>query len=128
MLVVGGGAGLAISPFLTWVKVILLGNLSLFQLLDAAGRANSWAWAAVVAGGAAAVVVFRERNPSTVRGTGLAVGLLGGVLAIYALVDLRNELRDVHGLAAIGIGPYVAIGGCIAMAVGGWMAGSKRLG
>jgi len=128
MLVVGGGAALAISPFLTWVKVILLGNLSLFQLLDAAGRANSLAWAAVAAGTAAAVVAFRGRNPSTVRGTGLVVGLLGGVLATYALVDLRNELREVHGLAAVGTGPYVAIGGCIAMAVGGWMAGSKKLG
>jgi len=123
-VVIGGGAALAISPFLTWVKVILLGNLSLFQLFTAAGRSSGLAWGAVVAGGAAAILAFRRSSPSAVRGTALAVGLLGGALAIYALVVLRDELRDAHGLAVIGIGPYIAIGGCIAMVVGALM--SKR--
>jgi Protein of unknown function (DUF2510) len=126
VLVAAGGGALAISPFLTWVKVILLGDLSLFQLFDAADRGNGWAWGAVVAGIAAVVVALRERSPSTVRGTGLAVGLLGGALAVYALVDLRHELRDAQGLAQVGIGPYVAVAGCLAMAVGGWMAGQGR--
>lgn len=115
---IGGGLGLAISPFLTWVKVVLLGNLSLFQLFDAAGRSNGWAWAAVFGGGAAAFVTLRERNPSTVRGVGLGVGLLGGALALYALVDLRHDLSEAHGLAAIGIGPYLAVAACAAMVVG----------
>ena len=57
-----GGVALAVAPFLPWVKVILLGNLSLFQLFDAAGRGDGWAWAAVVGGGAAAVVALRERD------------------------------------------------------------------
>jgi Protein of unknown function (DUF2510) len=123
-IVIGGGVALAISPFLTWVKVILLGNLSLFQLFDAAGRSSALAWGAVVAGGAAAVVAFRDRNPTTIRGTGLVVGLLGGALALYALVDLREELREAHGLATVGIGPYIAVGGCLAMVIGALM--SKR--
>lgn len=124
MVVAGGGAALAISPFLTWVRVILLGNLSLFQLFTAAGRSSALAWGAVAAGGAAAIVALKESRPSAVRGTAMAVGLLGGVLALYALVDLRTELRDAHGLAEVGIGPYIAVGGCIAMVVGGLM--SKR--
>jgi uncharacterized protein DUF2510 len=127
MLVIGGGVALAVSPFLTWVKVILLGNLSLFQLFEAAERSDSWAWAAVVAGGAAAAVAFKERNPSTVRGTGLSVGLLGGVLATYALVGLRDELRDAHGLATVGLGPYIAVGGCAAMVIGAVMSKSTKL-
>jgi hypothetical protein len=126
MLVIGGGIGLAISPFLTWVKVILLGNLSLFQLFDAAGRSNGWAWAAVLAGGAAAAIAFRAQRPSTVRGAGLIVGLLGGALATYALVALRHDLRDAHGLAQIGIGPYIAVAGCIAMVIGAVMSKSSR--
>jgi hypothetical protein len=126
LLVIGGGIALAISPFLTWVKVILLGNLSLFQLFEAAGSSNAWGWAAVVAGGAAAAVAFKERSRSTVRGTGLSVGLLGGALAIYALVALRDELRDAHGLATIGFGPYVAVGGCVAMAIGAVMSKSTK--
>lgn len=124
MIVVGGGAAFAISPFLTWVRVILLGNLSLFQLFTAAGRSSALAWGAVIAGGAAAIVAFRKSSPSVVRGTALAVGLLGGALAVYALAVLRDELRDAHGLAVIGIGPYIAIAGCVAMVVGALM--SKR--
>lgn len=123
-LVIGGGLALAISPFLTWVKVILLGNLSLFQLFEAAGRSNGWAWAAVLAGLAAAFLAFKYQDPITVRRVGLAIGLLGGFFATYALVDLRNDLRDAHGLAAIGIGPYIAVGGCVAMVVGAVMAKS----
>jgi Protein of unknown function (DUF2510) len=124
MIVVGGGAAFAISPFLTWVQVILLGNLSLFQLFTAVGRSSALAWGAVIAGSATTIVALRSSRPATVRGTALAVGLLGGALAIYALVVLRHELRDAHGLAVIGIGPYIAIAGCIAMVVGALM--SKR--
>lgn len=120
-MVMGGGIALAISPFLTWVKVVLLGNLSLFQLFDAAGRSDGWAWVAVLAGGAAAVVAFKVQRSSTVRGAGLSIGVLGGLLAVLALVGLRDELRDAHGLAVVGIGPYVAVGGCVAMAIGGVM-------
>jgi hypothetical protein len=122
LLVCGGGVALAFSPFLTWVKVVLLGNLSLFQLFQAAGRGDGWAWAAVVAGGVAVFVALRAGSSSRVRWTGLAVGLLGGALAIYALVDLRHGIDEAQGLASIGIGPYVAIGGCVAMVVGGALA------
>lgn len=121
-LVLGGGVALAVSPFLTWVKVILLGNLSLFQLFDAAGRGNGLAWAAVLGGGAAAFVALRGRDSSTLRGVGFSVGLLGGGLAIYALADLRHDLDEVQGLATIGIGPYVAVAGCVAMVAGALVA------
>ena len=60
--------------------------------------------------------------PATVRVAGLAVGALGGVLAIFALTALRHDIREASGLAAIGIGPYIAIGGCAAMIVGAAMA------
>lgn len=123
-LVIGGGIALAISPFLPWVKVILFGNLSLFQLFEAAGRSNGLAWAAVLAGAAAAFVAFKGQKLSTVRWVGLSIGLLGGILAIYALVALRDDIRDANGLAAIGIGPYIAVGGCVAMVVGAVMAKS----
>jgi Protein of unknown function (DUF2510) len=122
MLVIGGGVALAISPFLTWIKVILLGNLSLFQLFEAAGRGTGWAWAAVLGGGAAALAAFRSQNLSTLRWAGFSVGLLGGALAIYALADLRHDLDEVQGLATIGIGPYVAVAGCVAMVAGAAIA------
>lgn len=121
-LILGGGIALAVAPFLTWVTVVLIGNLSLFQLFTASGRSGGLAWAGVVAGGTAAFVAWQERSEVTVRLTGFAVGLLGGALAIFALTSLRHDIRETDGLAAIGIGPYVAVGGCIAMVVGAAMA------
>lgn len=125
-MVIIGGVGLAISPFFAWVRVILLGDLSLFQLFEAAGRPTGWAWIAVLAGGATAVVALRGGSPAVVRGTGLSVGLLSGALAILALQGLSEELRDAHGLATVGIGPYIAIGGCLAMVIGAVMSKAKR--
>jgi len=126
MLVLGGGVGLSLSPFLTWVKVVLLGNLSLFQLFAAAGRSNALAWAAVLAGGIAVLLAWRHDSIAIVRAAGLAVGVLGGVLALYALVGLRHDLREAHGLATIGIGPYLAVAGCVAMAAGALMIGRRQ--
>lgn len=125
-LVLGGGVALAISPFLSWVNVVLLGKLSLFQLFTAAGRSDGLAWGAVIAGGAAAFLAWREGSSAAVRWAGLTVGVLGGALAVYALAGLRHDIREAHGLAAIGIGPYVAIAGCSAMVLGALMANGKR--
>jgi hypothetical protein len=117
---------LAVAPFLAWVNVVLLGKLSLFQLFTAAGRSDGLAWGAVIAGGTAAFVAWREGSSVVVRWTGLAVGVLGGVLAVYALAGLRHDIREAHGLATIGIGPYVAIAGCSAMILGALMAKAQR--
>jgi hypothetical protein len=121
VLVIVGGLGLAISPFLAWVKVALVGNLDLFQLFSAAEHSNALAWAAVVGGGVAAAIPFVERNHTAIRGLALVVGLLGADLAVYAIVSLRSELKEVHGLAVLGIGPYIAAAACITMVVGGLM-------
>jgi hypothetical protein len=126
-LVLCGGVGLALSPFLTWVNVVLLGNLSLFQLFSAAGRSNALAWAAVLGGGIAAFLAWRQNSSTAiVRAAALTVGLLGGALAIYALVGLRHDIREAHGLATIGIGPYLAVAGCVAMVVGAVMTIDRR--
>ena len=117
-LVIGGGAALAISPFLSWVRVFLLGNLSLFQLLEVAGSSKGLAWGAVLAGLGAAGIALVYRAPSTTLVVGLVVGLLGAALAILALVGLRHDVRETDGFAAVGLGAYIAIGGCGAMVIG----------
>lgn len=124
-LVIGGGTAFAVSPFLPWVKVILLGNLTLFQLFSAADRSDALVWVAVLAGGAAAVTAIRNRGPRPIRIAGLLVGVIGGIIAAYALIGLRHDIRDAHGLAALGIGPYISVGGCIAMAIGGFRSKAK---
>lgn len=67
-----------------------------------------------------------ERQVSTIRGVGLGVGILGGIIALYALLGLRNELEDAQGFAAVGIGPYVALAGCVVMGIGALKARSPR--
>jgi hypothetical protein len=120
-LVGGGGLAIAVAPFLTWVKVVLFGNLTLFQLYEIAGSSKALPWATVIAGVGAAAAAFIHRSRQVIFVVGLCVGLVGGALALYALVGLRTELDDAHGYAAVGIGPYVGVAGCIAMVVGALM-------
>ena len=57
-LIALGGVTLAVSPFLTWVKVVLFGDLNLLQLLQASGHGDALAWGAVLVGGAVALNVL----------------------------------------------------------------------
>jgi hypothetical protein len=118
MMIAGGGAALAISPFLTWVKIVLLGSLSLFQLADASNGSSSWAWAVVGGGAVAAVLAATERDPRALRWIGVGVSALGALVAYYGVVTLRDDVEGASGLATIGIGPYVSLGGCLALAAG----------
>jgi hypothetical protein len=89
----------------------------LFQLYEAAGSSKSLPWATVIAGVGAAVAAFIHRE----RQTTLVVGLIGGALALYALIGLRSDISDAEGFASLGIGPYIAVAGCAAMLVGALM-------
>lgn len=75
----------------------------------------------MLVGAAAAFVAVREGSSAVVRATGVAIGALGGVLAVYFLVGLRHEIQSANGFAALGIGPYLAVAGCVAMGVGGFL-------
>ncbi|HEU4739938.1 MAG TPA: DUF2510 domain-containing protein [Solirubrobacterales bacterium] len=125
-LVGGGGIGIAVAPFLTWVKVVLFGNLSLFQLYEIAGSSKALPWLTVLAGIGSAVAAFVHRDRRTTFTVGLCVGLVGGALALYALFGLRSELSEADGFAAIGIGPYVAVASCAAMVSGAIMCRPRR--
>jgi len=116
-----GGVALGVSPFLTWLRVFLLGNLNLFQLLQAAGKSQLLAWGAVVAGGAAAWIAWDTKDPANPRDVGLGVGLGAGALALWALLGLSHDVREAQGLAEVAYGPWVALLGCAALVVGGLM-------
>jgi len=124
-LVGGGGLAIAVAPFLAWVKVILIGNLTLFQLYEIAGSSKALPWLSVAAGIGTAAAAFIHRSRQLTFVLGLCVGLVVGALALYALVGLRNEISDANGYAAVGIGPYIGVGGCVAMVVGAVMLRPK---
>jgi hypothetical protein len=116
-LVIAGGALLGISPFLTWVNVVLLGGLNLFQLLDAAGKPQTLAWLAIAIGAAVIGIGLKQENLKTVRILGFILGLVAGSYAALILIAWTHDLRQADGLAQISYGPWVALFGCVLMVV-----------
>jgi hypothetical protein len=120
-LIALGGLALGISPFLTWVNVVLLGSLNLFQLTQAAGHRSGMAWAAVLIGGASAFGAWTANSHTRARLIGVVVGSLVGAVAILVLIGMVHDVRQSAGLVHVSYGPWVAILGCLAMVVGGLM-------
>lgn len=116
-LIALGGVTLAVSPFLTWVKVVLIGNLNLFQLLQDSGHGDALAWGAVLAGGIVAVdalgVGVRPRT------AGVIVGGIAGAIAVVEFFHLVHDIRQLDGLVTTAYGPWLAVLGCATMVVGG---------
>lgn len=124
LAVILGAVALALSPFLTWANVVLLGSLNLFQLAEAAGDSTGVIWAFVLIGAASAFGAWKAKSRRAVPLIGLLVGFLVGAVAILVFIGMINGVREADGLATVSYGPWVAILGCAAMVVGGLM--SKR--
>jgi hypothetical protein len=107
-----GGALVALSPFLAWVHVVFIGNLTLFQLLRAAGHSASLGWWAVVVGVSIGVValVFHDA-PSVVATWAIGVAVVAAAVAGPNTYDMVRFVNASDGL--LGVGP-----GVIAAAVG----------
>jgi hypothetical protein len=126
LLVFGGAVAFALSPFVTWVKVIPFGDLNPFQLFQAAGDSEAWAWVVVAVGAATAAIAYRNRRPTTLWLAGMIVGLLGGIVSLDTLERLLHAVRDAHRLATVGIGPCITVLGCIAMVARAAKAGAAH--
>lgn len=113
-----GGIVFAVSPFLSWANIALLGSLNLFQLSNANGSTQAIIWGAVIAGGAVALISFNRNSVRDVQVAGLIVGLTGGAGSFWVLERMIKAVAGAEGLAKTGIGGYVAVGACIAMVVG----------
>lgn len=113
-LAVGSGM-LALAPFLTWVNVVLLGSLNLFQLFRAGDTTQAWPWLVVVA--AVFVGVLAITAAHRARVAGILVGLLVGGLGTLWAIGLVESVNDTHGLASIGAGPFFAVAGAVIMVI-----------
>ena len=112
-----GGLALALAPFFPWVTVVLLGDLNLFQLLNAGGNEGGGAWVAVGIGVGVILVAFTAVRASTVRLVAMIAGLLAGAYAAVALTSMVDDVEQASGLAQMEWGPYIAVAGCAAMVV-----------
>jgi hypothetical protein len=122
----GGGLALAASPFLSWADVILLGDLNLFQLLRAGGNSTGLAWLAVGVGLTVAFTAYAARKLSAVRLTAIFMGLLAGFISIVVLTGMTKDAEEAAGLVQIAWGPWIAVGGCVAMIIAGVLPQSSR--
>jgi hypothetical protein len=118
ILIIVGGAGLFIAPFVTWVHVVVLGDLNLFDLLSASHSSGWWAVIPMLLGGGRAIVAL-VRAPET-KEFGIGFGLIGGVADGLLLAALVYEVRDTYGLAQIRFGALIGVAGALLMLMGGW--------
>jgi hypothetical protein len=120
-----GGALLAISPALPWVHVVLLGDLTLFQLLKFTRHSTGFGWAAVLVGSLFVLVALGVRHSRDwLR---LMSFLLAAVVALVAgpgtarLVDLVSHSGGFLGVGAgvivIALGEIMLLAGAIAPSV-----------
>jgi uncharacterized protein DUF2510 len=121
-----GAFGIAISPFMTWVHVDLLGSLDLFQLAEAGGSGLGVIWAIVLIGVLSALLAWRTRRRWLLRVVGLLVGLVVGFVASAAVVGMIEGVRETDGIVTMSVGPWVATLGCLSMLLGGLFSFRRR--
>jgi hypothetical protein len=102
-----------VAPFLSWVHVILLGNLDLFNLISATH--SRLVWALIPMGLAFAVLVGALRGSRGSRALTVISGVVGALVNGVLLVALLHELRHAYGLAQVGSGPWIGVGGAVLM-------------
>ena len=125
VMAIGGGA-LAISPFLTWVNVILLGGLNLFQLLRVSGHPTGLVWIAVGIGALVFCLSLVSNDQGNVRALAVLGGLAVGVPALLLFSGMVDSVRHAQGLVRVSFGPWVGLLGCVGMVVGGLMSTRRR--
>jgi hypothetical protein len=126
-LIAVGAVALLVSPFFTWVNVVLLGNLDLFQYLQAGGHGTGLAWAAVALGVVAIVFAVTVKELPVVRIVGILIGALVGLYAGFGLANLQHAVNQTHGLAKLSWGPWLAFAGCATMVIGGLIPSGASL-
>jgi hypothetical protein len=111
--VLSGAALVLVAPFFSWVRVILLGDLSLFNLISAAHASALWALIPMAL--AVAVIVAGLRRSPKARALGLIAGVIAALIDGLLLIALLHDVRNAYGLAQVRIGPWLGVGGAVLM-------------
>jgi len=108
-LIGAGGVLLAVSPFLPWIHVVLLGNLNLFQLINLSHGSPGIGYALSAAGVAVALAAALGMPRDGLRAASIAVGVIAGLLGGDYGIGLIKAVHESNGLASAGTGIAVAI-------------------
>jgi hypothetical protein len=104
------GVVLAVSASVPWVRVVILGDLSLSELLQLSGHSQSLVWLPVAAGAVIAVVGLTGLDAGWgMRVFGLFAAVVIAAVGGPGVARLVSVVSRSHGLA--GIGPGVVFAG-----------------
>jgi hypothetical protein len=109
ILIALGGALLTVAPYLTWLRVVIVGDFNLSGLLSAAHSTVAIPYFVTALGVALVLIAVLARSIDTVRVTALTSGsivLLAGSFATYGLV---RGVSNSAGLGQVGPGPIMAV-------------------
>lgn len=120
-----GAAAIAISPFLPWIHVFILGDLNLLSLLSAAHSSSAIGIGLTAIGIALLLGTYLSRNPHAIRSWAIAVGVAIGFIGVDVWVSLLRAVHASGGFASVGIGAVVATIG-VALLLIGAMVGLNR--
>ena len=113
LLIASGGVLLAAAPYLTWVRVVVLGGIDLPGLLAAANSSTLPAYLLTAIGLGLVLAALLTPSLHAVRITALTAG---AVLALAGGTTVYGSIRAVdasQGLAEVGLGTIAAVVGCI---------------
>ena len=120
-LIGGGGAALAISPFVPWVSIPFLGGINLWTVSRLSDSGPLVVWLAVLVGVFLAIGGARKGNDGSLR---LVAGVAGGLVGLIGIVNVAKLIHGVgetQGFVHLSFGPFLAMGSIVAILVGAFL-------
>jgi hypothetical protein len=109
ILIALGGALLAVAPYMTWLRVVILGDFNLSGLLSAGHATVAIPYLVTALGVALVLVPTLARSIEAVRITALTSGSLVLLAGGYATYGLIRAVSDSAGFGQVGPGPIMAV-------------------
>lgn len=113
-----GGVALAAAPFLAWLRVDLLGSLSLFDLYSLSRTPPVLPSMLAFSGALLAMCGWGRWARWPLRTTANTLGIAAALLGSGWTLQVLRAVSGSHGFAGIGPGPFCAAGGVVAVLAG----------
>jgi hypothetical protein len=116
-LMITGAVLVLVAPFLSWVRVALVGDLNLF---NASHATQICALVQLVL--AALVLVGVGRRWRRLRALAVTAAIASGLLDALLLFALLRDVGGTYGLAHVALVGWVGVAGAITLAIAGFRA------
>ncbi|WP_154676200.1 LppP/LprE family lipoprotein [Amycolatopsis benzoatilytica] len=116
-----GGVLVGVSPVVPWIKVVLLGDASMFDAASLPGNSLPFVLlpvALVVCGCAALISAFVLREGTAARATAFVLFAVAGVVGGLVLTRLLFAVSGSSGYVRVGVGPWFCLAGAVVLLAG----------